>query len=145
MYDQTITLFNYRESDHTWRTSVFDGVNIIEAQGKSATKHGDTGSDSVEILLNCQPFKLAMDRDGNELLYLTPKAYAARGEAEGYFTLTPECDFIMTGDHHSEEPLNDDDYDEGLYHAMNDEYDGVYMITSATWFGLLPHFEIGGR
>jgi len=145
MFDQTITLFNYRESDHSWYTSVFDGVDVIEGQGKTATKHGDTNSDNVEILLNCQPFRIATDSEGNELLYIPPKVYAAKEDVEGYFTLTPECDFIMIGDHSEDEPLDDDDYDEGLYHAMNDEYDGVYMITSATWFNLMPHFEIGGR
>ena len=43
------------------------------------------------------------------------------------------------------EPLTDDDYDEGLYHALNAERDGIYLISSAGFYGLLPHFEIGGR
>ena len=145
MFDQTITLFNYKESDHSWHTSVFDGVNVVEAQGKTATKHGDNNSDNVEILLNCKPSKTATDSEGNKLQYVAPKTYAAQEDVTGYFTLTPECDFIMIGDHGEDDPVDDDDYDEGLYHAMNDECDGVYMITGATWFGLLPHFEIGGR
>lgn len=140
MFDSTITVFNYRKSDHSWYTSVFHDVNVIEVQGKTATQHGETNGDNVEILLNCSPGKEA---DGKR--YVTPKAYDALETVADYFTLTPESDFIMIGDYGENEPFDDDDYDEGLYQALNDEHDGVYMITSATWYGLLPHFEIGGR
>ena len=57
----------------------------------------------------------------------------------------PECDFIFAGAWPDTEPLTDDDYDEGLYHALNAERDGIYLISSAGFYGLLPHFEIGGR
>ena len=49
------------------------------------------------------------------------------------------------GDNTSAEPIPEDDYDEGFYHAMNDANDGVYRITAAAWYDLLPHFEIDGR
>lgn len=61
------------------------------------------------------------------------------------FGVAPECDFIFAGAWPDTEPLTDDDYDEGLYHALNAERDGIYLISSAGFYGLLPHFEIGGR
>ena len=41
--------------------------------------------------------------------------------------------------------IPDTDYDGGFYHAMNTGRDSVYAVTSAAFFPLIPHFEIGGR
>lgn len=140
MYDQTITLFNHRKADNSWRTTVFQGVNVIEPRASDHTTQGTNNGDAVEILLQCSPGQKV-----GELQYVPPKAYQALTDVSGRFTMTPEVDFIVIGEEISEEPILEDDYDEGLYQAMNDANDGVYMITSATWFGLIPHFEIGGR
>jgi len=43
------------------------------------------------------------------------------------------------------EPIADNEYESGLYNDMNSKYDGVYKITTSAFFGLIPHFEIGGR
>lgn len=149
MYDKTITIFNYRKDSHSWRTAVFEDVDVIEHTGKSATSHGHGNDDNVEIILHSDAEKIAsavgVNGDPVSLQYLTPKAYAAAQDVSGSFTMTPECDFVMLGNHMEAEPLDDDEYEEGLYHAMNNVHDGVYMITGTTWYSLLPHFEIGGR
>lgn len=140
MYDQSITLFNYRKSDGLWRTILFTGVNVIEPRASTATTQGTNNGSAVEIILRCTPAMRAGDYQ-----YVPPKAYQALEDVSHVFTLTPEVDFIAIGEHTSETPVREKDYGDGLYHAMNDANDGVYMITSATWFSLLPHFEIGGR
>ena len=140
MYDRTITLFNRRNTDNCWRTTLFEGVNVIEPRASTASTQGTNNGDAVEIILHCSPGMKV-----GELQYVPPKAYQSLEDVEGFFTFTPEVDFIAIGDNTSETPVPEDDYDEGLYHAMNEENDGVYMITSATWFGLMPHFEIGGK
>lgn len=149
MYDVTITIFNYRKANHSWYTSVFEGVNVIEHTGKSSTQHGTSNDDNVEIILHADADRIAKAIDGSgeplSLRYLLPKTYAAAEDVTGCFTMAPECDFVMIGNHWEAEPLDDDAYEEGLYHAMNNEHDGVYMITGTTWYSLLPHFEIGGR
>ena len=89
MYDQTITLFNYRKDDRLWRTAVFHGVNVIEPRASTETTQGTANRDSVEIILHCSADKVA----GN-LQYVPPKAYQALDAVDGYFTLTPEVDFI---------------------------------------------------
>ena len=43
------------------------------------------------------------------------------------------------------QPISDDDYDSGLYDYLNSENDDIFMITSAEFFGAIPHFELGGR
>ena len=174
MYDAVITLFNYRKSEHAWYTTVFHGANLIEPRGNSATQQGQVNADTVEIIIHVKPNQDAdtliyvpnniTDVDGNVLTsdngvhvayddpethesrqYISPKAYAHLEAVDGRFTFTPETDFVVVGNYSSQEPIDDDEYEDGLYQAMNEAQDGVYMITSATYFSLLPHFEIGGR
>lgn len=140
MYNRVITLFNFREADGLWRTILFKGVNVYEQNASSASTQGTNNGGSAEIiLLSDRRMRVG------KLQYVSPKVYQTLDDVTGYFTLTPNVDFIALGDNTSEEPISEDDYDEGFYHAMNDANDGVYKITAATWFDLLPHFEIDGR
>ena len=174
MHDNTITLFNYREAEGLWYTTVFSNVTLTELKAEGASQYGHTNSDTVEIIIKVRPNKVAstliyepnsiVDGDGNVIVsdegtrvayqdpdtkeerqYIGPKAYAALETPTGYFTFKPECDFIMVGNYSHAEPIADDEFEQGLYHAMNEAQDGVYMVTSAAYFSLLPHFEIGGR
>lgn len=175
MYNDVITVFNFHEKTGAWYTTVFKNVNLLEATGETATRDsGRTNNDSVELIIRILPDKSAhtviyepylvitnegdtyVDNRGVRLSYrepdtdevrwyIGPKAYAKLDNPHGYFTFKAETDFFVVGNYSSEVPITDDDYDEGLYHAMNDAQDGVYMITSAAYFSLLPHFEIGGK
>ena len=140
MHDQTITLYNYHEPSCLWHTTVFEGVQIAAAKASNATTHGNTGGDSVSILIPAAEYKTAASRR-----YVGPKAYAAQDDPGETFTFWPEHDFIVVGDCPLEEPVSEDDYDNGLYHEINREQDEVYMITSASFYGLIPHFEVEGR
>lgn len=150
MYDAVVTLFNFHEPTGTWHTTVFSGVNLLEAKAETATRDsGRTNGDTVELIIHTNSEKSAqvVDTDGTtaSVQYVGPKAYSALEDPQGFFTFKAETDFVVVGNHAQIAPVADDDYDEGLYHAMNNEYDGVYMITAAAFFSLLPHFEIGGR
>ncbi len=150
MYDAVVTLFNFHEKTGAWYPTVFGGVNLLETKAETATRDsGRTNGDTVELILHTSGDRTAqaMDADGTpvRVQYVGRKEYAALENPQGYFTFKAETDFIAVGNHAQKAPLVDDEYDEGLYHAMNTEYDGVYMITAAAYFGLLPHFEIGGR
>lgn len=150
MYDAIVTLFNFHEATGAWYTTVFSGVNLLEAKAESATRDsGRTNGDTVELLIhtNSEKAARAVGAGGTtaSVQYVGPKAYSTLEDPRGFFTFKAETDFVAVGNHAHTAPVADDDYDEGLYHAMNNEYDGVYMITAATFFGLLPHFEIGGR
>lgn len=134
MFDREITLFNLH--GERWYTTLFTGVQMNAVSSKTATTHGQNNGDTVEIIIS-------MPCDG--LSYMGPKAYAVLPDPTGYFTFAPESSFIVVGDHMENAPLNDDDYEQGLYHEMNMTLDEVYMVTSATYYSLIPHFEIGGR
>jgi len=144
MYDATITLFNFHANTEKWYTSVFSGVNFLDTKASNATPmNGTTDGSTAEVILHTTASKAAQGKSG-ELQYIGPRGYAALSAPAGYYTFKPETDFFIVGDHASE-PIDDNAYDEGLYHVKNAAMDEVYMITGASWFGLLPHFEIGGR
>lgn len=150
MYDATVTLFNYHGKTGKWYTTVFKDVNLLETKAQTATRDsGITNDDTVEMILHTTRDKTARAAGAGgktvDVQYIGEKAYSALDDPQGYFTFKAESDFIIVGSHAQPTPISDDDYDEGLYHEMNAEFDDVYMITFAVYYGLLPHFEIGGR
>lgn len=174
MYQSTITLFNYHADTKNWYSTVFTGADLIESSGTRSTQQGEANSDVVDLLIHVRSSKKAdtviyepnriTDGQGNiivsdadssiiyddpnlhlEKQYIGPKAYATLKDPQGYFTFTPEADFFIVGNYYSSEPISDDEFEDGLYSAMNAVRDGVYMVSSAAFYGLLPHFEIGGK
>lgn len=175
MFSHTITVFNYHEQTNAWYTSVFVGVSLYAADSRNATQNsGKVNAATVDVIIHVnqggeadtliyEP-NVLVDEAGNIITveddnalnyrepdtqkvkkYTGPKAYAKLADPSEYFTFRPETDFFATGNYASEAPISDDDYENGLYSAMNDAMDGVYMITSATFYSLIPHFEIGGK
>lgn len=152
MYHNVITVFNFHEKTGAWYTTVFKGVNLVEHQADTPTRDaGITNADTAEAIIHVRQDRLSCrDPDtGVEKQYARPKEYAALADPAGRFTFTPEQDFFVVGNHDSDVPLTDDEYEseygEGLYHFMNRAHDAVYVITSSTYYNLLPHFEIGGK
>ena len=142
MHNGTITLFNLQGSK--WYPSVIRGVSVEEIVATSATENaGRTNSDTVELSIGTTNVK-AIVTDAGLKSYVSPKAYAVCTEPANCMTFQPEQDFVFIGEWPTE-PISDDDFESGFYHAFNEEHDGVYMITSVAWLGLIPHFEIGGR
>lgn len=145
MYQNTITLFNFHEATGLWYPSVFTGVDLGVNNSSRSTKDGKNNGDAVSVIIHCAADKTFTTADGTEKSYTGAKAYAKCENPTACITFKPECDFIYEGAWPDLEPLREEDYESGLYHALNDEHDGVYMISSAAYYGLLPHFEIGGR
>lgn len=144
MYKDTITLYNYHAATNSWYTAEFGNVDFSELKSGTGTQHGATSADAVEIILHARADKTVETAQG-VLQYIGPKAYAALDDPAGYFTLCPARDFIVAGSCPLEQPVSEDDYENGLFHALNRERDGVYQITSAVWYSLLPHFEVEAR
>ena len=145
MYQNTITLFNFHEATGLWYPSVFTGVDLGVNNSSRSTKDGKNNGDAVSVIIHCTADKTFTTADGTEKSYTGAKAYAKCENPTACITFKPECDFIYEGAWPDLEPLREEDYESGLYHALNDEHYGVYMISSAAYYGLLPHFEIGGR
>ena len=144
VYQNTITVFNFHENSGMWYPSVIKGADLIVNKSSHSTTTGKSNSDTADIIIHCSVDKQITTETG-EKSYTGPKEYAKCENPEERITFKPECDFIYDGEWPDHTSISDEGYDSGLYHAMNDLYDGIYMITSASFFGLLPHFEIGGR
>lgn len=144
MYQNTITLFNFHRATGLWYPSVISGVDLIASKANNATKEGTTNSDAVDIIIHCTADRAVQTSEGLKS-YTGAKAYARCNAPTEHITFAPECDFIYDGVWSDLSPLSDDEFDSGLYHELNETQDGVYMISSAAFYSLLPHFEIGGR
>lgn len=144
MFDKVITVFNYHAKTGYWYPSVIRGADVETVDAAHATTSaGTVNSGGVEIIVTCSSEKIVRTDAGNKS-YVGAKAFSKNDAPAGLITFAPECDFIYVGAWTSAAPLSDEDYDEGLYHHLNNEYDGVYMIHTVAFYDLLPHFEIGG-
>ena len=144
MYHKTITLFNYHKPTGKWYPSVISGVDLIGNTASTATKEGVNNGDTVDVIIHCTRGRVITTSAGPKP-YLPPKLYAEHNPLSGLITFVPEQDFIYEGEWPDLAVIDDEDYESGFYHEMNNTYDGVYLITSAVFCDLLPHFEIGGR
>ena len=152
MHDSTVTLFNGHERRGVllWYPTVFTGVTLTETRGDTATPDaGTVSADTVEIIIRTAADKTSRTPSGTIRQYAGPKEYAALADPSGYFTFTPQRDFIAVGDLSAAypEPVEDEAEDDfhGFYHAMSKTRDRVYLVTDAAFFSLLPHFEVSGR
>lgn len=145
MYQDTITLFNYHEATGMWYPTVFNGVDLGVNKASNSTKDGKNNNDAVTLIIHCTKDKVFTAVDGAEKSYTGAKMYAKCDNPTSCITFKPECDFIYEGVYPDLTPVKDEDYESGYYHTVNEEHDGVYMISSAAFYSLLPHFEIGGR
>ena len=144
MYDSTITLFNYHEETGKWYLSVISGVDLISNKASISGNTGVNSSDTVDIIVKCTADCVISTSEGAKS-YTGPKAYAQCETPTACITFAPKKDFIYEGVWEDLTPIDDSEFESGLYNEMNNSYDGVYLISSAAFFSLLPHFEIGGR
>ena len=168
MFSNTITVFNYHKPTDSWYATVFHGVNLSNRSTANATaERGHVNNSSISVTIRVRsgsssmildPFGIGGGTIADETkihykdkftpvdkIYVPPKEFEKLSDPNNYFTFKPECDFMMIGDHPIDFPEPDDRGMDGFYNEMNTEHDGVFMISSAEYFTLLPHFEIGGR
>lgn len=144
MFNDTITVFNLNNG--MWYSHVIrntDAVGIIHGATNTAV-NGTTKSDNAVVLINSTIDK-HIQTDEGLLPYTAPKSYAALENGNNAITFQPQTDFIVLGEHYYNNPINDDDYETGFYDYINSTLDDVYLIVSAAFYGLIPHFEIGAR
>lgn len=144
MFGDVITLFNYHKGAGLWYPKVIPNADFNLTRSTDHTTQGYNSETAAQFLVPCKKDRTVFTTAGVKE-YLPPKAFAKCEKPEGYFTFAPECDFIYVGNWSDLSAIPDDDYESGLYHEMNDEKDGVYMIASAAFYSLIPHFEIDGR
>lgn len=149
MYADTITLFNRYSSKHgdMWLPTVITGADLNTDRATVVAKYGESSADKAMLHIryevkNGKPY-VAGKR------YLSPKVWELQtnDELSNTLTFTPgqDFDFFWAGEWPETKPINDEDYAEGFYSYMNRNYDGVFAVTNAAMYSLIPHFEIGGK
>lgn len=148
MYSDTITLFNRYKSrlGDMWYPTVIKGVNLNIDKAAIIAKCGAESKDNAVLNI-----RYKVD-DGKVVItdktYLPPKEWDRQTNdklAESLtFTSGNDFDFFMPGEYESTEPIADDDYIDGFYNFMNDNYDYVFAITAVAPYSAIQHFEIMG-
>lgn len=149
MYNDTITLFNRYEDSMgiiTWYPTVISGVNLLVDKSAIVAKYGAESADNAILNVNYSIINGHKIVDGKQ--WLPPKEW--ENQVNEFlpqtitFTSGKDFDFFMLGEW-PEESIADDDYRNGFYDYINQNYDFVFAITSASILNVIPHFEIVGK
>lgn len=148
MYSGTVTLFNRYKSrlGDMWYPTVIHGVNIQIDKAAIIAKYGAESKDNA--ILNVKYHILDNTKMVGNKPYFPPKEWERQTNDKLPETITfasgVDFDFFMLGEYPTTEPISDDDYIDGFYDYVNDEYDFVFAITSVAQYSAIPHFEIMG-
>lgn len=148
MYSETVTIFNRYESrlGDMWYPTVLNGVNLVSDKSAIVQRYGEQSKDNVVLNVKYTTLNDCIFVDGKQ--YMTPKEWdrQVNDMLPETITFTPgeKFDFFIVGKY-SEEIVNDDDYRDGFYNYMNNQFDDVYAITSVSKLSVIPHFEIVGK
>lgn len=145
MYSDTVTIFNRYESrlGDMWYPTVLHDVNVMADRAAIVQKYGEESKDNAVLNVRYDVGDMIAGKS-----YLTPKAWDRQTNdlLPQTITFTPgeKFDFFYVGEW-TDDPIADDDYENGFYDYMNSTYDGVYAVTSVSKLGIIPHFEITGK
>ena len=148
MYCGTITLFNHYKSrlGDMWYPTVIHGVNIQIDKAAIIAKYGAESKDNA--ILNVRYHIVDSNTMVGNKPYFPPKEWERQTNDKLSETITftsgVDFDFFMLGEYPTTNPIADDDYIDGFYNYVNDEYDFVFAITSVAEYSVIPHFEIMG-
>ena len=148
MFSDVITVFNHYKSrlGDMWYPTVVRNANLLIDKAAIVAKYGAESKDNAILNIHYQTVDGQIMVDGKP--YLPPKEWERQTNdklAESItFTSGTDFDFFMLGEYPTTKPIADDDYVDGFYNHVNDEYDYVFAITSVAKYTSIPHFEIMG-
>ena len=149
MFSDVVTVFNHYKSrlGDMWYPTVVRNANLLIDKAAIVAKYGAESKDNAILNIHYQIVDGQILIDGKP--YIPPKEWERQTNdklAESItFTSGTDFDFFMLGEYHTTKPIADDDYIDGFYNYVNDEYDFVFAITSVAKYTAIPHFEIMGK
>ena len=152
LYKQTVTLFNRikgPDDETIWYPTVLKGVHLIDSHSSSWNNQGGASGSTAEL-------RVWYSINNGKIMiagkpYYEPKQYRSLAEPQKAITFAfghdDDCDFFVEGAFDNfKGSISDDAFDRhGFYNYMNKMYDGVYSISGAAKYNLLPHFVINAR
>ena len=148
MFSDVVTVFNHYKSrlGDMWYPTVVRNANLLIDKAAIVAKYGAESKDNAILNIHYQTVDGQIMVDGKP--YLPPKEWERQTNdklAESItFTSGTDFDFFMLGEYPTTNPIADDDYVDGFFNHVNDEYDYVFAITSVAKYTTIPHFEIMG-
>ena len=148
MFSDVVTVFNHYKSrlGDMWYPTVVRNVNLLIDKAAIVAKYGAESKDNAILNIHYQTVDGQIMVDGKP--YLPPKEWERQTNdklAESItFTSGTDFDFFMLGEYPTTNPIADDDYVDGFYNHVNDEYDYVFAITSVAKYTTIPTFQIMG-
>lgn len=138
MYAKTITLFNHYVNGTTneWRATVLHGVDLIVDRAVIVSRLGENSKDKGTLHIRMKDGKI----QGHKVM--SPKEWQLNPNDGITFKTGNNFDFILADEWKGDATISDANYTGGFYNHMNKTYDGVYSLTSATEYTLIPHMEI---
>ena len=153
MYDRTVTVFNFYESETTgkayWYPHMLKNVDLNLDRGEIIKKYGPDSTDNAELHISYEADDETIcitDSKGKKLLWMSPKAWKSQtnDRLEKSITFGPN-DFFTWGEW-PEDIIEEDSYTDGFYHYLNSKKDYVFKITTVNGpYVVIPHFEITGK
>ncbi len=146
MYQDTVTLFNRRREPDgdVWYPTVLRGVDLNVDHAALVAKYGSSCNDKavLHIRYGWHDGRVVGGKD-----YLTPMLWRRAEDPAGAITLQSgeDFDFFIEGAWPDETPVKDDDWPGGFYAHMVQTRDGVYAVSSAAKYSVIPHIEVMGR
>lgn len=148
MFADTVTVFNRYVSrlGDMWYPTVIHNANLLIDKAAIIAKYGAESNDNAILNIHYNLVDGQIMVDGKP--YLPPKEWSHQTNDKLpesiTFTSGKDFDFFMLGEYESTEPIADDNYVDGFYNYINDEYDYVFAVTSVAKYTAIPHFEIMG-
>lgn len=150
MYNDTITLFNRKESrdGDTWYPTVIKNADLNIDKAAILAKYGPEATDTAVLHIRYQ------NQDGKKIAsgkpWMPPKEWDKQLDPARAITFTEgdRFDFFWVGVWEGTEPIEDADYFAytDFYTYMNKTYDYVFAISSVGGpYSVIPHFEITGK
>ena len=149
MYTDTITLFNRHKSSsgEIWYPSVLRNVNLNMDKASIVAKFGAESKNRAVLGIM---YKAEADKKLiGDKTWLPPKEWQRQNQdlldKSLTFTSGQQFDFFFVGEFESDKPIIDDDFNDGFYNYMKSKYDFVFAVEEASFFSVIPHFEIIGK
>lgn len=144
MYADTITLFNRAGdpvSGYAWVPTVIHRVNLNIDRAGIAAEYGTESRDKAYLGIHYLPKRADKYIEGKR--YKPPKQW--RADELGTITICPTADFFIAGEW-MDGAAHDADYREwgGFYGYLNQQKDGVFVISSVAIHSVIPLIEIMG-
>lgn len=149
MYQDTVTLFNRARKigRDVFYATVLSFVDLNADAAAIVAKYGVQSQDKATL-------HVRYDIDDDEKViagkrFLPPKEWQALSDEEKAQAVTFQTgqgfDFFIAGAWDGAETIEDDAYTDGFYSYLNKSRDGVYAVTSAAVYSVIPHVEVMGR